>query len=101
MVSPHHKDNLEPLGSQGAQRLVMAVALVPLSPVVELSPLTVVERDKRKPVHRVAQMLVTGKTKVYDTTFATGLGYWYRSRLGLKMARGLPAALGIAELGPD
>src|SRR4029077_4265620 len=101
MVSPHHKDNLEPLGPQGAQRLVMAMTFIPLSPVVELSPLTVVERDKGKPVHRVAQMLVTGKTKVYDTTFATGFGHRYRSRLGLKMARGLPAILGIAELGPD
>ena len=54
MVSPHDKDNLEPLGPQGAQRLVMAMAFIPLSPVVELSPLTVVDRDKGKPVHRVA-----------------------------------------------
>src|SRR5207253_6209247 len=69
MVSPHHKDNLEPLGSQGTQRLVMAMAVIPLAPVVELGPLTVVERDKGKPVHRVAQMLVTGKTKVYKHDF--------------------------------
>src|SRR6266542_1416933 len=101
MVSPHHKDNLEPLGPQGAQRLVMAMTFIPLSPVVELSPLTVVDRDKGKPVHRVAQMLVTCEAKVYDPTFATGFGHWHRSRLGLKMARGLPATLGIAELGPD
>src|SRR5439155_6981405 len=79
MVSPHHKDNLEPLGPQGTQRVVMAMAVVPLAPVVELGPLTVVERDKGKPVHRVAQMLVTGKTKVYKTTFATGFGHRYRS----------------------
>src|SRR5246127_3174897 len=46
-------------------------------------------------------MLVTSKTKVYDTTFATGFGHRHRSRLGLKMARGFPATLGIAELGPD
>src|SRR5436305_6375922 len=49
MVSPHHKDNLEPLGTQGTQRLVMAVAVIPLARVVELGPLTVVERDKGKP----------------------------------------------------
>src|SRR5437870_11780630 len=78
----------------------MAMAVIPLAPVVELGPLTVVERDKGKPVHRVAQMLVTGKTKVYNTTFATGFGHRYRSRLGLKMTRGLPATLNIAELGP-
>src|SRR6266508_1187830 len=101
MVSPHHKDNLEPLGPQGTQRLVMAMAFIPLSPVVEISPLTVVERDKGKPVHRVAQMLVTGKTKVYDTTLTTGFGHRHRSRLGLKMTRGFPATLRIAELGPD
>src|SRR5437899_6212594 len=79
----------------------MAMAVIPLAPVVEPGPLTVVERDKGKPVHRVAQMLVTGKTKVYNTTFATGFGHRYRSRLGLKMTRGLPATLGIAEFGPD
>src|SRR5437867_12921401 len=79
----------------------MAMAVIPLAPVVEPGPITVVERDKGKPVHRVAQMLVTGKTKVYNTTFATGFGHRYRSRLGLKMTRGLPATLGIAEFGPD
>src|SRR5437016_733431 len=79
----------------------MAMAVIPLAPVVEPGPLTVVKRDKGKPVHRVAQMLVTGKTKVYNTTFATGFGHRYRSRLGLKMTRGLPATLGIAEFGPD
>src|SRR5437867_4494792 len=79
----------------------MAMAVIPLATVVELGPLTVVERDKGKPVHRVAQMLVTGKTKVYKTTFATGFGHRHRSRLGLKMARGFPATLGITELGPD
>src|SRR4249920_1034441 len=46
-------------------------------------------------------MLVTGKTKVYDTTFATSFSHRHRSRLGLKMARGFPATLGIAEFGPD
>ena len=101
MVAPHDKDNLEPLGPQGTQRLVMAMTFIPLSPVVELGPLTMVDRDKGKPVHRVAQMLVTGKTKVYDTTFATGFGHRHRSCLGLKVARGFPATLGIAELGPD
>src|SRR5437870_2035637 len=101
MVSPHHKDNLEPLGPQGAQRLVMAMAVIPLAPVVELGPLTVVERDKGKPVHRVAQMLVTRESKMYNPTFATGFGHRHRSRLGLKMTRGLPATLGIAEFRPD
>src|SRR4249920_2709457 len=46
-------------------------------------------------------MLVTGEAKMYDTTFAASFGHRYRSRLGLKMARGLPATRGIAELGPD
>ena len=30
MVSPHDKDNLEPLGSQSSQRLVLAVTFSPL-----------------------------------------------------------------------
>src|SRR5438128_11947892 len=79
----------------------MAMAVIPLAPVVELGPLTVVERDKGKPVHRVAQMLVTRESKMYNTTFATGFGHRHRSRLGLKMTRGLPATLGIAEFRPD
>ena len=37
MVTPHHKDNLEPLGPQGAQRLRMVVALVPLAAVASLA----------------------------------------------------------------
>ena len=53
MVSPHHKDDLEPLGPQSAKCLGMGVALGPLLSVVELGPLTVVERDKGKPVDRV------------------------------------------------
>src|SRR5258706_2690010 len=101
MVSPHHKDNLEPFGPQGAQRLRMIVAFVPLAPVVELGPLTVVERDKGKPVHRVAQMLVASEAEMDHMTFTAGLSHRHRSRLSLKMARGLPATLGIAELGPD
>ena len=101
MVSPHHKNNLEPLSPQSAQRLVMAMAFIPLSPVVELGPLTVVDRDKRKPVHGVAQMLVTGETEVDDTTFAAGFSHRHRSRLGLKVARRLPATRSVTELGPD
>ena len=101
MVTPHHKDNLEPLGRQGAQRLGMVMAFVPLAAVVELGPLTVVERDKRKPVHRVAQMFVASEAEKDHMTLATGLSHRHRSRLGLKMARGFPATRSIAQFGPD
>ena len=77
------------------------MAFISLPPVVELGLLTMVERDKGKPVHRVAQMLVTGEAKVYNATFAAGFGHRHRSRLSLKMTRGLRATLGIAELGRD
>ena len=101
MVTPHHKDNLQPLGPQGAQRLRMVVALVPLAAVVKLGPLAVVERDKRKPVHRVAQMFVASEAEMDHMTLTTGLGRRHRSRFGLKMARRFPAAHSIAEFGPN
>jgi hypothetical protein len=101
MVSPHHKDNLKPLGSQSAQCLGVAMPLSPLLSVVELGPLAVVERDKGKPIHRVTQMFITGKTKLNHTTVATGLSHRHRSRLGLKVAKRFPATFDIAELSPD
>src|SRR5215510_4248338 len=101
MVSPHHKNNLEPLGPQSPQRFAMGMTFSLLFSVVKLGPLTVPKRAKRKPVHRVAQVLVTGKTKLYDPTLTAGFSDGHCSRLGLKMTRGLPATLGIAELGPD
>src|SRR3954469_103372 len=101
MVTPHDKDNLEPLGSQGAQRLGMVVAFVPLTAVVKLGPLAVVERDKRKPVYRVAQMFVASEAKVDHMTFATGLSHRYRSRLSLQVTRGFPATRSITEFRPD
>src|SRR5512141_874601 len=75
MVAPHDKDNLEPLGAQGAQRLRMVMAFIPLAAVVELGPLAVVKRNKRKPVQRVAQMFVASKTEWDHATLATGLGH--------------------------
>jgi hypothetical protein len=69
--------------------------------VVKLGPLTVPKRAKRKPIHRVAQVLVTGETKLYDPALTAGFSYGHRSRLGLKMTRGLPATLGIVKFGPD
>ena len=63
MISPHHKDNLQPLRSQSPKRLGMTVSFSPLVAIVFVRPLTSIERVKRKPVRGVAQQLVTGKSK--------------------------------------
>lgn len=75
MVSPHHENNLQPLRSKSPKRLRMAVSFSPLIPIVSVRPLTAVEHGKGKQVRSVAQMLVTGKTKLYDKAFATGSGH--------------------------
>src|SRR4029077_14604966 len=69
--------------------------------IVEPGPLTVFERAKGKPIDCVAQIFVTGKTKLDDATLATGFGHRHCSRLGLKVTRRLPATQSIAQLGPD
>ncbi|MEA2660068.1 MAG: hypothetical protein QOF64_2783, partial [Candidatus Binatota bacterium] len=48
----------------------------------------------------MSQIFVTGKAKMYDTTFATGFGYRDSAPLGLKVPKGLPAIIGIAQLSP-
>ena len=100
MISPHDKNNLEPLRSQSSKRLGMTVSFRPLVAIIFVRPLTSIERVKRKPVRGVAQQLITGKTKLYDTALATGFGYRHSTRLGLKVTKGLPATLGITELSP-
>jgi len=92
MISPHHKDNLEPLRPQSPERLGMAVSLGSLIPIVGVGPFALVERDKRQPVRGV-HVLVTGKTKLYRTALAVRFGHRHHARLGLKVAKRLPATL--------
>src|SRR4030095_2653174 len=101
MISPHHKDNLEPLRTQSPQGLVMAVSLGSLVAIVMVRPLTAIKRTKRQPVRGVSQYLVTGKTKLHHTAFAAGFGRRHYSRLRLQVAKGLPATLGISQLSPQ
>lgn len=92
-------NNLEPLRSQSPKRLAMAVSQSPLVPIVSVRPLTSIQRDKRKPVHGVAQLLVTGKSKLYHVGFATRLGHRHHSCLGLKVPERLPLTVGIPQIG--
>ena len=78
----------------------MTVSFSPLVPIIFVRPLTSIERVKRNPVDRMPQIFITGKAKMYDMTFATRFGYGDSSPLGLKVAKGLPAILGIAQLSP-
>src|SRR5215469_6023149 len=50
MIAPHHKDNLEPLGSQSPQRSMVTMSFSPLVTIVMIGPLTSIERDKGQPV---------------------------------------------------
>ena len=75
IVSPHHKNNLKPLGSQSSECSGMTVSFSPLVSIIFVRPLTSIERVKRNPVDRMSQILITGKAKMYDMTFATRFGY--------------------------
>src|SRR5713226_2913596 len=100
-ISPHDKDNLEPLCSQSPERLMMVVSFSPLIPIVSVRPLTAVEGDKRKPVRGVAQLLVTGKTKLYDPALAARFGHRDHSRLSLKVPKRFPSPWSIPKLSPN
>ena len=100
IVSPHDENNFQPLRCQSPKRLGMMMSFRPLAAIVFVCPLTAIERVKRQPVRGVSHQLVTGKTKQYNTALAAGFGYRDPSRFGLKMAKGLPSALDIAQLSP-
>src|SRR5882724_8438167 len=74
MISPHDKNNLQPLCSQSSECFMMAVSLRSLVAIIFLRPLTAIERVKRKPVRGVAQQLIAGITKLYHTALATRFG---------------------------
>src|SRR5918996_932757 len=98
VVLPHDKDNLEPFCSQGSKSTVMGVSFSPLVAIVSVGPLASVQRHKSKPVHRVSQPLIAGKTKPYSMTLATRSSHRNHSRLGLKVPKGLPSSYGVSEL---
>src|ERR671924_1363608 len=100
MISPHDKNNLQPLGAQSSKRLVMSMSFSPLIAIVFLRPLTAIKRVKREPVRGVSQQLIAGKTKVYDAALAALFGHWHCSCLGLKMVPRLPSIPGVAQLSP-
>src|SRR5215510_3444696 len=100
MISPHYKNNLKPLRSQSSKRLRMTVSFSTLLPIGLVRPFTSSKRVKRKPVDGMSQRLVTGKAKHYHVALATRLGYGNSARLGLKVSKGLPTIVGIAQLSP-
>src|SRR5574337_614612 len=100
MISPHHKNNLQPLRPQSPERLGMAVPRGSLVSIVGVGPFASIERDKRQPVRSVAHVFVTGKTKLHEATLATRFGHRHYSRLGLKVPKGVPSTLGIPQLSP-
>src|SRR5438445_13562482 len=56
---------------------------------------------KGKPIHGLAQMLVTGKSKLNHTAFATGLGDRDSSPLSLKVPKGVQTLWSVAQLRPN
>jgi hypothetical protein len=101
MVSPHHKDNLKPLGAQGSQRAGVAMPFSPLLSIVMIGPFTLIKRGKSQPVSTVTHDLVTRETKLHQATFAAGLSDRHRSSLGLKVTKRFPAIGGIAQFSPQ
>src|SRR5262249_34195244 len=90
----------QPLRSQCPKCLVMTMSIRSLVAIVSVRPLTAIERDKGQPIRGVAQVLVTGETKLHDMILAARLGHRDSSCFGLKVTKGLPSALDITELSP-
>ena len=99
LVSPHHKDNLQPLGAEGAQGLVIGVALATLLTVIGRGPRAVPQGKEGQPVDGMTQALVAGEPKVHHAALATALGNRYRACLPLKVLK--EPALSAAEGNPN
>src|SRR5438093_13203477 len=80
---------------------MLAVTFSPLIAIVLLRPLRSLQRIKGKPIHGLAQMLITNKSKLNHTAFATGLGDKDSSPLSLKMPKRVPTLWSIAQLNPN
>src|SRR5213594_589703 len=101
LTPPYHKEDLQPLRSQGTQCLVMTVTPFPLPSIVSRSPLALPQGDESQKVNRMAHLFVAGIAKVHYLTLAASLGDWDRPRMSLKMPKRLPATFDISQLSPN
>src|SRR5438046_6936247 len=101
LTAPHREDDLQPLGREGAEGVVVTMAALPATVVVDAGPLTVPERQEGELVDHGAQVGVAGEAELDDMRFAALLGHRDCPTMALQMLGGLPAARGIAELGPQ
>src|SRR5213594_3325719 len=101
LTPPYHKEDLQPLRSQGTQCLVMTVTPFPLPSIVSRSPLALPQGDESQKVNRMAHLFVAGIAKVHYLTLAASLGDWDRPRMSLKMLKRLPATFDISQLSPN
>src|SRR5262249_31192019 len=100
MISPHYKNNLKPLRSQSSKRLRMTVPFSTLLPIELDRQSTSLEKLKQKQEEGLSKMFVTEKEKNSPVALPTRWGYGTPARLGLKVSKGLPTIVGIAQLSP-
>ena len=101
LISPHDEDDLQPLGAEGAQGLLMGVALATLLTVIGRRPCAIAQGKEGQLVDSMTQPLVAGKPKVHHAALATALGNRYRPCLPLEVLKGLPAARSVTQLSPQ
>src|SRR5439155_20125586 len=100
LARPHREDDLQPLGREGTEGMVMRMAAPPAPVIVDAGPLTVPQRQEGQLVDRGAQVSVAGKAELDEVRFAALLGDRHGAGVALQMLRGLPAAGRITEFGP-
>ncbi len=87
MTAPDSKGDLQPLGGQGTNRLVMTMTSVALLSVVGRSPCAVPQAGKSKQVQGMAEPLVTGEAELDQIVFAAALGDRHGTLLRLEVRK--------------
>src|SRR3989442_1612038 len=100
LARPHREDDLQPLGPDGAERMVVALAAPAAAIVVGAGPLAVSQRQESELVNRRAQVGIAGEAELDEVRFAALLGDRDGAGVALQMLRGLPTAGRITEFGP-
>src|SRR5262245_57797259 len=97
LTAPEHEDDLQPLGSQRAHGVVMAVPALPTAIVVGARPYTFGKRWPRELLGGLAHVQIAREAELDARLFAAALGDRHTAGVPLQMAKALPAAGRITQ----
>ena len=99
LPGPEDEDDLEPLGGERADGVVMAVPPLSAPVIVRARPLALAERLEGELVDRLAQVQVAGEAELDGHLLTAAVGDGDGAGVSLEMAERLPATGGVAKLG--